>query len=382
MVALGVLLLALGFAAWWMHTFERVVKVQTLPPRGEAAYNPLYALKNALNLDGRTTQARQRLELDEHPLAANDTVLLLSDPRNVPSDEREALMEWVANGGHLIVRTPPPGDDIKDGDVPILSDLGLSVFDEPETEFDADTVMGAPSCMGLRVPNEEDHSEFCFGRRFAFYEDGPEILLSWDDEDQENSVFARLAHGRGTVDVLADLNFLENDQLEEGPHYALALQLFEPNRRDGGTIHLIYSADVPTLFRLLMRYGWMVIVPLSLALLLWLWLRSERFGPLEPSPAVERRSLLEHIQANGDHLYRYGRSGTLYAEVYEAFQRRLRRRDPYAAVLEGPARTEAIARRTGMTVAEVDDALRYPRPRDSRDFVLRIAKLLQLRRRL
>ncbi len=378
MVALGVLLLTLGFAAWWMHTFERVVKVQTLPPRGEAAYNPLYALKLALNLDGRPTQARQRLDLDEHPLAPNDTVLLLADTRNLPTNEREALMEWVASGGHLIVRTPPPGDKIEDGDVPILSDLGLSVFDPIETDDDAEI----SRCMGLRVPNEEDHSEFCFGRRFAFFEEGPDILLSWDDEDEEDSVFARLAHGRGTVDVLADLDFLENNQLEEGPHYAFALQLFEPNRRDGGTIHLIYSADVPSLMRLLMRYGWMVIVPLSLALLLWLWLRSERFGPLEPSPAVERRSLLEHIQANGDHLYRYGRSGTLYSEVFEAFQRRLRRRDPYAAALEGPARTEAIARRTAMTVAEVDDALRYPRPRDSRDFVLRIAKLLQLRRRL
>ncbi len=386
MVGLGVLLLVLGFAAWWMHTFERVVKVQTLPPRGEAAYNPLYALKLALNLDGRPTQARQRLDLDEHPLAANDTVLLLSDTRNLPKDEREALMTWVENGGHLIVRTPSPGDEIEDGDVPILSDLGVSVLGQTETGAAAaaflDDEPEVSQCMGLRVPGEEDHREFCFGRRFSFYEDGPDILLSWDDDVEENSVFARLAYGRGTADVLADLNFLENDELEEGTHYALALQLFEPNRRDGGTIHLIYSADVPTLFQLMMRYGWMVMLPLALALLMWLWLRSERFGPLEPSPADERRSLLEHIQANGDHLYRYGRSGTLYAEVYEAFQRRLRRRDPYAAALEGPARTEAIARRTGMTMAEVDDALRYPRPRDSRDFVLRIAKLLQLRRRL
>ncbi len=372
LVALGVLVLGLGFAAWWMHTFERVVKVQHLPPRGEAAYNPLYALKLALIADGRPTQARQRLDLDDNPLAANDTLLLLSDPRNLSLKERTALMAWVTNGGHLILRTPPQGDKVGEVDVPILGDLGIVVGAEPN----------ASMCMGLRVPNEDDHREFCYGRHFYFQDDGPDILLSWDNDEEDSTVFARLAHGRGTVDVLADLDFLTNEQLEEGPHYALALQLFEPNRRDGGMTHLIYSADVPSLFQLIMRHAWMIAVPLALALLLWLWLRTERFGPLEPSPAVERRSLLEHIQANGDHLFRYGRSAKLYAEVHEAFLHRLRRRDPYAAALEGPARIEAIARRTAMSVGEVEDALRYPRPRDPRDFVLRIAKLLQLRRRI
>jgi hypothetical protein len=386
LVALGVLLIGLGFAAWWFNTFERVVKVQTLPPRGEAAYNPLYALKLALNADGRNTTARQRLDLDDHTLGVHDTLLLYSDPRNMTSKERGALLAWVENGGHLILRTPPLGEKIESDEVSILSEFGITL---DQVENDADDTLGddkedeeRSGCMGLRVPGEEDHVEFCLGRRFMFLDEGPDILLSWDDENTETSVFARLAHGRGTVDVLADLDFLDNDSLEEGPHYALALQLFEPNRREGGAIHLIYSADVPSLLRLLMRYGWMVALPLALALLLWLWLRTERFGPLYPSPAVERRSLLEHIQANGDHLYRYGRHATLYNEVLQAFLRRLRRRDPYAAALEGPTRIEAIARRTGMSAHEVEEALRYPRPRDSRDFVLRIAKLLQLRRRL
>jgi hypothetical protein len=373
LVALGVLVLGLGFAAWWMHTFERVVKVQNLPPRGEAAYNPLYALKLALIADGRPTQARQRLELDDNPLGPNDTLLLFSDPRNLSAKERAAIMAWVESGGHFILRTPSSqSEKIGEEDVPILGDLGIVV----EAEIDGQT------CMGLRVPNEDDHREFCYGRHFYFQDDGPEILLSWDNDEKDTTVFARLAQGRGTIDVLADLDFLTSQQLEEGPHYALALQLFEPNRRDGGTTHLIYSADVPSLFQLIMRHAWMIAVPLTLALLLWLWLRTERFGPLEPSPPVERRSLLEHVQANGDHLFRYGRRATLYAEVHEAFMRRLRRRDPYAAALEGPARIEAIARRTSMSVGEVEDALRYPRPRDPRDFVLRIAKLLQLRRRI
>ena len=45
--------LALGLAvAWWLLTFERVERWVPQPPRGEAAYNPLYALKVALREDG------------------------------------------------------------------------------------------------------------------------------------------------------------------------------------------------------------------------------------------------------------------------------------------------------------------------------------------
>jgi hypothetical protein len=374
-IGLAVLLVGLLISAWWFQNYQRVIRVKNLPPRGEAAYNPLYALKLALAADGRNTIARQRLELDEYPLGANDSLLLFSDPRNLTASEREALMAWVASGGHLILRTPPLGDKLGDDDVPIFTDLGIAADGDDIEET-------GTRCMGLRVPGEDDHVEFCYGRRFRFLDDGPEILLSWDDEERDNSVFARLAHGRGSVDVLASMDFLENDDFEEPTHYALALQLFEPNRSDGGTTHLIYSADVPSLLQLLMRHAWMALLPAALALLLWLWLRTERFGPQFPSPALERRSLLEHIQANGDHLYRYGHRAALYQDVLDAFLRRLRRRDPYAAALEGPARIEAIARRAGMSVAEVDDALRYPRPRDSRDFVLRIAKLLHLRRRI
>lgn len=376
LVALGVLILGLGFAAWWTATFERVVKVQTLPPRGEAAYNPLYALKLALTAEGWPVDARQRLELDDNPLGAHDTLLLYGDPSTLRAQERAALLDWVAGGGHLIMGTPPLSSDLDAEDAPIFGELGLLLDGVGE---DDDPVA---ECMGLSVAREDDHVEFCFARRFSFAEDGPEILLSWDDEATETSVFARLAHGRGTVDVLADLDFLDNDELEDGPHHALALQLLQPNRGEGGTVHLIYSADVPSLLRLIMRHGWMIVVPLLLALALWLWSRTERLGPLQPSPAAERRSLLEHVQANGDHLYRYGRGAVLYDAVFDAFLRRLRRRDPYAAALDGALRVEAIARRTGMSAAEIEDALRYPRPRDPRDFVHRIAKLLHLRHRL
>ena len=367
--AVGATLIGL-FVWWWLRTYEWTVEEIDLPPRGEAAYNPLYALKLALQKDGRKVDARQRLDPGGHPLRPADTVVVLGDPRALVPREVDALLDWVERGGHLIVRTPPPGVVLAGEDVPLLDDLGV-------VAMDAD-----PLCYGLQVGKHEHHVEFCNGRRFYFIDEDVETARLWGDDEQGEYGYARLPRGAGSVDVIADLDFLENDGLEDPQHAALARQLLQPNWAERGTFHLIYSADMPSLLDLLFRYAWRVLLAAALALLLWLWMRAERFGPLRSAAPPDRRSLLEHIQASGDHLYRYGRRATLYAAVHEAFMRRLRRRDPFAAALEGPAQIDALVKRTGWPVAEVEAALRYPRPGDARDFVLRIAKLLHLRTRL
>ena len=78
---------------WWLRTYEWKVESIDLPPRGEAAYNPLYALKLALQKDGRSVDARQRLDVSGHPLRPADTVLLLGDPRALVPSEVDALLE-------------------------------------------------------------------------------------------------------------------------------------------------------------------------------------------------------------------------------------------------------------------------------------------------
>lgn len=371
LTVVGVLLGALG--VWWfLETHERVDQTLDLPAKGEASYNPLYALKLSLRDAGRRVESRQRLRLAEHPLKPGDTVLMMGDLRALPVADAEALLDWVAKGGHLIVTTPAPGVAIGDADVPLLTDLGIAPYDD------------APECMGLKVDALERHDEFCDGRRFYFFDEDAQVRAAWSQEDADglDYGYARVGWGEGTVDVLAELDFLRNDKLDDMQHVALARQLLQPNWDARGTFHLIYSADMPPLWKLLLDHGWRALLPLFLALLVWLWMRAERLGPQLPPPPMDRRSLLEHVQASGEHLYRYGRRATLYAAVHEAFMRRLRQRDPYAAALDGPAQIEAIARRTGLSKDEVEAALRYPRSGDRKDFVQRIARLLQLRRQL
>lgn len=190
-------------------------------------------------------------------------------------------------------------------------------------------------------------------------------------------VYARLQRGRGTVDVAADFDMLTNDSLEEGPHVAFVRQLLPRTR--AGTVHLIHDARMPSFWLQLLGGFWMAWKPLLLALLAWLWLRAQRIGPVLPTPPAERRSLLEHIAASGEHAWRYGRGHLLHGAMRHAFLARLRRRDPYAAALEGEPQVVAIAERTGQSAGVVRDALATPVGSDPATFRSRIAALVRLR---
>lgn len=324
------LVVAVPLTILFLRTHERVTRVETLPPQGEARYNPLYVLGQALRADGLEANARPRLDLTAMALQPHDTVVLLQDSAALPPTTARALLDWVERGGHLIVRTTPlTADDAADDTAdngPLLDMLGV------------DGTSRRNACAPFHVADDVNHVEFCDSRRFDV--DPPtriRVAQAWRDEEHGH-VFVRLRRAAGTVDVLADLNFMKNsaapgvDGLHDKAHRDLARYVLAPNYGKG-TVWLVYGTRPPSLWQRVFHDGWPVWVPLLLALLGWLWLRAQRMGSLLPSPAVERRSLLEHVRASGEHLLRYGKAPLLYDAVRQAFLNRLRRRAPTAAAL-------------------------------------------------
>ncbi|TMN25059.1 DUF4350 domain-containing protein [Pseudoxanthomonas sp. X-1] len=361
--------------AWFVHTYERVARRVDLPPVGEAAWNPLYVLKQALRADGVAVEARPRLDLDIARLGRRDTLVLLDDPRYLDAARASALLDWVARGGHLVVRAPPGEAFGLRESMPLLEALKL----EP---------MPVGGCERFQVRGQPPHVEFCGARRFGLR--GAQPVLAWGNL-RDGYVYARLARGQGFVDVLADVDFLQNGAaprpgddgrgLRAPTHQVLARQVLAPNYGHG-TMHLVYATQMPSLWRTLVERGWPVSVPLLLALLAWMALRAQRFGPLQPPPAPARRSLLEHVRASGEHLYRYRREVLLYAAARGAFLARLRRSDPVAAALSGAAQADALARRFDLPAARVARALQTPTGRERREFADRISLLMSMRQRL
>lgn len=358
----------LAVVAWWRSTHVRVQKTLDLPPIGEAAYNPLYALRKTLEHAGAEVESRQRLSLPAMALKAGDTVLMLSDAGALSAQDTDAVLRWVAEGGHLILQVSsysrPSARSERSSS--LLGELGIGI------------AKSFGDCVNLQYRGTKT-TLFCGAPRIVIGKDEPTAARLRDGDGQD--VMVRLAHGRGTVDVLAGLDFLTRGQLENKANAALARQLLQPGH-GMGTVHLIYRAQMPALWQMLLEKAWPVWVPLVIALFVWLWARMQRFGPLLPSPSLARRSLIEHVQAAGEHVLRYGRGHLLYDAVKQAFDARLRRRDPLAAALTGAAQYDAIAARTTASAAEVEEALRPPKPHDAADLRLRISRLIRLRNRL
>lgn len=364
---LGALFVAL-LAAWFLVTFKRVEQTIDLPPRGEASYNPLYALKRLLVEQGLDVQSRQRLQLGGIRLARRDTVVVYSDPRTLAKGDVARLLAFAEAGGHVILRLPEWTSGTQDADAGELAD-GLPIRAR----------LRLPACAHLRFEGEAPERQFCGSARFAL-DDGARILAGWHDE-HPGYVFARFPHGNGSVDLLSDLDLLANDALLDRPHTLFARQLLAPNW-GAGTVHLIYAADMPPLWRWLLDHAWRALLPGFLGLLAWLWLRSQRFGPSLPSPLRPRRSLLEHVDASGEHLLRYGQLGALHAALRQAVLDRLRRRDPLAAAQEGDTQARLLAASTGLDAGSIRTTLDSRPPADVHDFRQRISRLIDLRKRL
>ena len=362
-IALGLPLVLAVATAWVLHNFERVERRIPLPPGGEAAADPLYALRRTLEADGRPVAVHDGLQPAALVGNPRDTVLLLGDPARVDAAAAGQLLAWVSRGGHLVLRTPPRGGD--PGAVPLLAALGLRQG------------LRAPRCEPLRVPRQPDHVEFCRGRRFV-----PDAArspqLRWGQEGH-GLAWARWRHGRGHVDLLADMDFLGNGPLREVPHQALARQVLAPNY-GRGTVHLVRMPERLPSWLELLRRGWMVWLPLLLLLGAGLWRHGQRFGPWLPAPVAARRSLLEHVQASGELLYRRGHHELLHAALREAFLARLRRREPALHALAGAERAAALAARLQLPPQLVREALQ--RPGDRQEFHARMRTLVQMRNRL
>ncbi|TZF84369.1 DUF4350 domain-containing protein [Cognatilysobacter lacus] len=363
----GVLVIA-GAVAWWLHTYKREERWIDLPRTGEAASNPLFALRVALEKDGRTVHPWRRLDPVAMELSPNDTVLFDGDLRVLSTLTRARLLNWLRSGGHLIVAVPPPdaaADVFESADrtylrVPLLDAFDVRVHRRPTGCI---TGVDAPAAL-------------CGTRRFAVPR-GTSPHLG----DADGDVFARIPVGRGRVDVLGSLDFVTTDSLSARANRDFTAELFAADER-GGTVHLVHASDLPSLWLTLLRHGWPAWLPFALLLAGWLWARMRRFGPLLPPPALERRSLLEHVAASGAHQWRYGRAGALYDAMLASTLDRLRRRDPQAAALDGEPQLVLLVERLKLPAAQLRDVLRRPDPRDAKALVARIATLVRMRNRL
>jgi hypothetical protein len=166
----------IAVATWaFPKLFKPVTEQVPLPPTGEAAYNPLYALKLALRAQGREAQAQR-------------------------------ILDWVRGGGHLVMPGPPGRADAG----PLASAIGLRALEAKadksgtKAHDEIEDLLFSRNCVQLRaaVPASRGEETWLCDPPFApvlpgFRLGGGDAVAGWR--------VARREHGRGRV-TLAELD--------------------------------------------------------------------------------------------------------------------------------------------------------------------------------
>ncbi|MBL7249227.1 DUF4350 domain-containing protein [Alloalcanivorax marinus] len=405
------LLLVAGLVAGYYWATEPVRYMA--PAHAEAAARDPYLAARTL-LDRWQRPSRRVFSTRAlFPLPATDTTLILDEYRgDLGRDRIQALLDWVAAGGTLIVAARPVyGDQDEDRDRadPLLEGVGVHARRLPDEDDDDDDPMA--TLLDRFQPMESLFLEYCLDsddeemqrqcerltceipetvapaltrdfdgtlRRLRIlnnlvlrYAGADNTRMAVLAENDQGLKLITLTHGAGVVTVLAGLDPWDNDHLLYFDHAWLLRHL-----TGDGPVWFVQGIDMPPLPLWLWEHAWPPILALVLALTLWLWRRLPRPGPLWQPPARDTTDYLGHLRALGHFYWRTGQGEALLAPLRDAARRRL------ALLHPDPDRALALAaERLAMNENELRAAL-GPALKDRPGWTRQVAVLQRIRSRL
>ncbi len=389
---------SLFFAFFEKKSFELPVGL-----RGEAARNRFLAAERMLEAMGLETRSfPSPRDLDELP--PSDGTLFVPTQRHTLSEEKSLdLVEWARAGGHLVVLTWTLWDEEPRKPDPILDPLGVRQFmlaaPEPDEEGEDGALAGGSQQNGnepepekperrtlewnvvarVAVAGRERPLEVEFDPFYTMQDaDG---LAVWSASDVNGTHLLQIPLGSGYLTALSDDYILTNDQIASHDHAELVYRLARVGGR-GGPAWFVTTEDWPGPWTLLVNHAWMVAVSLCVVVMAWIWFASRRYGPLLPDDPLERRRLMEHIEASGRFHWRHKGARALHEAARGALLEVVRARHPGWIELQPRELHERLARLSGVPRERIDDALAFRFDPQPERFARCISTLEKIRRSL
>lgn len=365
-------------AVWFLQNFEQVPTSHRQPPQKEAQRNPYLALEHLLKqLDRPLKRVNSPSSLDQ--LAAGGVLILDENRRrNVDPARSERLLNWVHQGGYLIVAAESASDD------PLLKKLGTSPYQPPQGQREPgrkDVDIGLEKSATTRVLLPANNTEYRlerFGRGLVSSQPKPVWRAGLNDE--RNSLL-HFDWGRGHITVVDDMNFLSNYRIGELDHAELLWALLQ-NYQPQGTIHLASRMEIQTLWQWLVESAWMLLISSAVLIALWLWQITPRFGGTLPMPIDERRDLAQHLSAIGRSVWREGGVAHWLAIVRQTVQKRLSLRYPKLTQQDASEQRIALAKIAACKTIDIASAMTSGRAQSTDEFCKAMQILQRLDQRL
>lgn len=277
-------------------------------------------------------------------LGRKDTLLLNTSSYLLGQRRGEELLQWVADGGHLIFAVGRSYDPAGlDGDT-LLDALALMV---EETDTPATVV-------NTRIDNGAQSMRVYFDARFELRDEKGYAFRRIADD--QHTYLLQYGWDEGLITVLSSLRMFDNNSIDEYDHADFFWYLLR-QQREPGKVWLQYAPQVPSLLELLWQYAWMLILALCLTLAAIIWSSNLAFGPKLLIRDSGQRRLAEHLRASARFLWRQGASETLIDAVRERVRQKLQQRHPHWQQLTDLQRIDYIAGLTDIKPEQINAAL-------------------------
>jgi len=377
----------------------------------------------------RTTSAKNFILLDKFswrntPLGDKDTIILINGHKTLTKTRYDNLIKWVENGGTLITSTQNPfiGDHTKAHDI-LLEDFNIELAHEiEENEKDKRTVVEKIADELKKSPRDEkpkNTEEKASDDKVAdkkttdkksekaksdkFYrcnkdETPAEITFNGEDKpllfdfslnsafnyyrnDEDEPEFLHMAYfdiGEGSVTVTSDNTIWRNQRIDCYDHAYGLWRLINPE----GRVWFLVNQDAPSLWSILWRSAHHGVIAAIVALCLWLWQKSLRFGPLLAREHIERRSLAEHIYSSGMLLWRKQQHPQLIVPLRQDVMERLNQYHPHIMQSSRAEQLSYLHQLTQLSTADIQQALFADNLLNPQAFTTAVAHLQTIRKAL
>lgn len=331
---LALIVIALSTYSFF-YLFESYEKTEDLGWDKKARRNPYLAAEQYLTKTGlQVTSSDNFDKLVQLP--PNGMVFISNSSQTLTPKRIDKILEWVEQGGHLIIAAPIYDKDKQDyllsrfnvenheinesGDSEPekqsrlseqLEEINKSIQENKDKEDVKEkkddiaedeittlkfTDLDSPIRMHFSPDTGLTHPSFYKQENKKADEIEPEY---WTGSEY-GTHFMQFDVGYGLLSIISDNTIWQSDRIDVLDHAYLLWLLSNKNSE----VVLLYGAYMPSIFYFIWKYAAEMVITLGLLLMAWLLYRSRRFGPIRLSTEFAHHSMAEHIKASAEYLWR------------------------------------------------------------------------------
>lgn len=387
------LLVCLGYFVF--SQLERYTRYKDSAMNIDALLNPWLAAQRFLEKQSIPSHRGFNLFPILEKLEPED-ILVLNNSGPILNDALEKrLMEWMNKGGHLVMNATREWDaETANNPDPFLEALGIVLW-QPEQET-PDTDEGSDSNKEADTEKDAQQSALCEADAFSH-----QHWIAWENEliqikapadfdlayseelDVTTSgywpnVFVQRVVGQGKLTVMLDTGIWSNDQIAQLDHAYLLWRLSDGH----DTVWFAQANGSESLLEMLQRTAPWLLLSVLLLILVWVWQKSIRFGPLLPSPSGSERKITEHIRASTRFDWFHGQSELLLEHIRNDIRHRVFQHNPVSFTEDRQAWLDTTEQITEMKREQIRELMSCPAPTQEQQWTLLIQQLQALRKAL